>query len=123
MMLQIGQPTLQLKEEPLTRLVVVGKHMQSGVGRQMSGDGGHVVILHQRGRRNGYRLAPRREHSPAVGAALGDVEVVVGAEQSKDGQVVDGATAALRETEPRTPLPDILRTPSPALPREGAAGA
>ena len=115
MMMQVGQPTLQLKEEPLTRLVVVGKHVQSGVRRQMSGDGGHVLVLHQRGRRNGYRLAPRREHSPAVGAALGDVEVVVGAEPSKDGQVVDGATAALRETEPRTPLP--------ALPREGAAGA
>ena len=102
---QRGQHLLELQEEPLARLVAVGVHVECevlrGVGPcelcQHPGVGGRE----QGGAWYGYCLVSCREHSPAVGAAFGNEELVAGAQQPQHGQVVDAATRASWKHESR----------------------
>ena len=57
------------------------------------------IIGEQCSRGDGDGLVTGGEHGPAVGTALGDVEVLARTEQIQHGQIVDAALRACREAE------------------------
>lgn len=99
---QVGERLAELHEEPLSGCVAVGVHVEGGLplGCQVPEQLG-VGPAEQGGRWYGYGLVPCREHGPAVGAALGDVERLALLEHGRYGQVVDGASCAVRKPEAR----------------------
>ena len=105
MALQTGQYAAQLQEEPLARDIAVGVHVQAyGVPLVQLGQYAGVAVAEQGGAWYGYCLVSCREHSPAVGAAFGNEELVAGAQQPQHGQVVDAATRASWKHESRYAL-------------------
>ena len=94
------QQFLQLHEELFARQVSVGIHVPAhahffcGLFEQP-----RVGRREQCGARHGYGFVSGREHGPAVGASLRDVDVFFRLCHAEHGQVVYAALAALREAE------------------------
>ena len=89
---QRGQHLPQLQEQSFAGHVVVGPHLEPS-SKFLTQSFKQFLILptEKRGRRDGYRLVTCREHSPAVGAPLGDEERLAGSEQVQHGPVLDAA--------------------------------
>ena len=95
-----GQHLPQLHEEAFARSIAVGKHVERD--RFLPAKRAQrlpVLVREQRGRRDGDGLASRREHRPAVAAALGDEKLVARLQTVDYGQVVDAAPRPTWESE------------------------
>ena len=95
-----GQHLPQLHEEAFARSIAVGKHVERD--RFLPAKRAQrlpVLVREQRGRRDGDGLASRREHRPAVAAALGDEKLVARLQAVDYGQVVDAAPRPTWESE------------------------
>ena len=115
-MLQTGQNLFQLEEEPFAWGVAVGEHVKPHPRPLSRGRGGKGLkelvedgLREQGGRWDGDGFVACGEEGPAVGAALGDVEVFAWLQEVQDGQVVDAASGTAREAEAKN-------RPTPALP-------
>ena len=98
--LEVGQEFLQLQEESFAGGVVVRPHMKLNV--KLTSYLFHLtsdIIREQGCGWDSDGLMACGEQSPAVGAALGDVERLALFQQAEDRQIVDAALRALREAE------------------------
>ena len=76
-----------------------------------------VVAGEQCGRRDSYRLIPRREHCQAVAHALGYAQVVARGELRQLGGIEDDGSCTFRKLKPRLLLtPEIARLKIHQLP-------